>query len=242
MVAKASRIIDFSTLEMQCAYLPHERARMQYKFIQDSHQALASSLTRRGWRRFGEYYSRPQCANCNACLSLRIDAKAFVFTKNARRVFHKNVATKMFIRQPTVTPQHLDLYNRYHAHMKAKRGWKHYHLSMQSYHELYVAGHGDFGQEILYFIDNRLVGVDLVDILDDGLSSIYFFYDPDFAHLSLGRYSLYQQIRLCQQYDLPWVYLGYYVQECASLRYKGEYTPHQILQGLPSLDETPLWQ
>ncbi|MBN2965281.1 arginyltransferase [Sulfurospirillum sp. T05] len=234
--------VDFSTLETTCAYLPNQNTRMQYKFIKGANAALSSALTQRGWRRFGEYYSRPQCAGCEACLSLRIDAQKFEFSKNAKRVFRKNASTRIYIRPPSVTAQHLDLYNRYHALMKEKRGWKHYHLSAQSYYELYVAGHGTFGHEILYFVDQKLVGVDLVDILEDGLSSIYFFYDPDFAHLSLGRYSLYQQILLCQRHHLRWVYLGYYVKECQSLRYKGEYTPYQILQGLPSLNQEPFWR
>ncbi|MBE0496692.1 MAG: arginyltransferase [Campylobacterales bacterium] len=241
VLSKTPNTVDFSTLEMTCAYLSEQKARMRYKYIKGADAALSTALTQRGWRRFGEYYSRPQCAGCEACLSLRIDAENFEFTKNARRVFRKNLSTRIYIRPPSLTPQHLDLYNRYHIHMREKRGWKHYQLSMQSYYELYVAGHGAFGQEILYFVDQQLVGVDLVDMLEDGLSSIYFFYDPDFAHLSLGKYSLYQQIFLAQKHHLRWVYLGYYVKECPSLRYKSEYKPHQILQGLPQLDQEPLW-
>lgn len=100
----------------------------------------------------------------------------------------------------------------------------------------------DFGQEVLYFRDDKLVGVDLIDFLADGISSIYFFYDPEYAHLSLGRFSIYQQILIAQMHKLPYVYLGYYVKECDSLKYKADYKPFEILQGNPSLNEFPLWR
>lgn len=98
-----------------------------------------------------------------------------------------------------------------------------------------------FGKEVLYFVENKLVGVDLIDIMGDGISSIYFFYDPDFSHLSLGRFSLYQQILIAQNYKLPWIYLGYYVKDCPSLNYKANYKPFEIMQNEPSLDDTPIW-
>jgi arginine-tRNA-protein transferase len=238
----AFKTIDFCTLDTPCAYLPNRQARMQYKYIQGASQNLCTALTHRGWRRFGEYYSRPQCKNCAECLSLRIDASNFHFSKNAKRTIKRNSNTQVYIRPPTVTKSHLDLYNRYHTYKEAKNGWKHYALSMQSYYELYVAGHGAFGKEMLYFVDGKLVAVDLVDILEDGISSIYCFYDPDLPHLSLGRYSLYRQILYCKSLNLRWIYIGYYVKNCPSLAYKAHYKPYEILQNNPDLQTKPIWQ
>ena len=236
------KIVEFSTLETACAYLPEKRARMQYKYIKGCSSKLNHELVVRGWRRFGEYYSRPQCSQCNDCLSLRIDALNFEFSRNDRRTLRKNSHTKVIIRRPSVTVEHLKLYNKYHEVMEAKKGWKHYSLSLQSYFELYVAGHGEFGKEILYFKDDKLIGVDLVDIVADGLSAIYFFYDPDYQALSLGRYSLYQQILLARHHHLQWIYLGYYVEKCSSLSYKANYKPFEILEGAPNLDQTYIWR
>ena len=238
---KPGRIVEFSTLETKCAYLKNRRMRMEYKFIQQCPEKLNQQLVQRGWRRFGEYYSRPKCNGCNDCLSLRIDALNYHFSKSAKRVIRKNRHTKSIIQKPTVTMQHLNLYEKYHRHMEAKKGWKHYPINPNSYYELYVSGSMNFGKEILYFVDNRLVGVDLVDFLPDGLSSIYFFYDPKYAHLSLGRFSMYQQIHIAQENKLPWVYLGYYVEKCPSLSYKADYEPYEILQGDPTLEESPIW-
>ena len=236
-----SRLVEFSTLEAKCAYLDNKRMRMEYKFIEDCPELLNQKLIQRGWRRFGEYYSRPKCLNCNDCLSLRIDATNYRFSKSARRTIRKNKFTKFMIQKPTITMQHLNLYEKYHKYMEEKKGWKHYSLSPNSYHELYASGAMKFGKEILYFVDNKLIGVDLVDILSDGISSIYFFYDPEYSHLSLGRFSMYQQIYLAQTNKLPWVYLGYYVEKCPSLSYKADYKPYEILKGDPTLAESPIW-
>ncbi len=235
------RLVEFSTLEAKCAYLKDKKMRMEYKYIEKCPELLSQKLIQRGWRRFGEYYSRPNCVGCNDCLSLRIDALNYRYSKSARRTIRKNQNTRFVVQKPTITMQHLSLYEKYHKHMEAKKEWKHYTLSPNSYHELYVSGAMNFGKEILYFVDDKLVGVDLVDFFSDGISSIYFFYDPDYAHLSLGRFSMYQQIYIAQTNKLPWVYLGYYVEKCPSLNYKADYSPYEILKGDPSLDESPLW-
>ncbi len=236
-----SRLVEFSTLEAKCAYLADKRMRMEYKLIKNCPEILNQKLIQRGWRRFGEYYSRPNCVECSDCQSLRIDATNYRFSKNAKRVIRKNRDTKILVQKPSITIQHLNLYEKYHKHMEIKKGWKHYSLSANSYHELYACGAMKFGKEILYFINNRLVGVDLVDFLSDGISSIYFFYDPDYAHLSLGKFSMYQQIYIAQANKLPWVYLGYYVKDCSSLSYKADYKPYETLKGDPAMQESPTW-
>ncbi len=236
-------VVEFSSLPSQCYYLGDKEARMQYKYIRHCTYELNDKLTKRGWRRFGEYFSRPQCAGCKECLSVRIDATWFKFSKSARRVLRKNEnATSILVRKPTATVDHIELYNKYHAFMKEKRGWKFNPLSLQMYYELYVSGYGDFGLEFLYFSEGKLIGVDLVDELSDGLSSIYFYYDPDFLHLSLGRYSIYQQIFYALNQNKRWIYLGYYVQNCKSLNYKSSYKPLEVLLNDPNNNEKPIWR
>jgi len=85
------------------------------------------------------------------------------------------------------------------------------------------------------------VGVDLIDILDDGISSIYFYHDPDYAHLSLGIFSLLYQIGLAQYNNLDYIYLGYWVDGCKSFAYKTDLKPQQILDGFPDISSAPNW-
>jgi arginine-tRNA-protein transferase len=214
---------------------------MEYKYIENATMELNQALVERGWRRFGHYYSRPQCHNCTSCLSLRIDVKNYEFSRSAKRAFKKAEGLRYVIQSPTISNEHLELYDKYHRFMEQKRGWQYYNLKPQSYHELYVSGAHNFGKEVLYFHEDQLIGVDLIDFLDDGISSIYFFYDPDFEKLSLGRLSIYEQIILAKEYDLDWIYLGYYVEHSQSLKYKASYQPYQILQGNPNLDEDVIW-
>ena len=93
----------------------------------------------------------------------------------------------------------------------------------------------------MYFDGDKLIGVDLIDILEDGVSSIYFYYDPDYNHLALGKYSLYNQILFAKQRAKKWIYLGYYVEECPSLSYKAHYKPFLTLKGRPSEHEAYEW-
>ena len=236
-----TKIIEFSTMDSKCSYLDNKLSRMHYKYIDNCPSKLNDELVKKGYRRFGHYFSKPQCSTCSECKSLRIDAKNYTFSRNAKRTIKQNRNTVFTIQSPTMTNEHLDIYERYHQHMEKKRGWKRYAIKPQSYYELYIAGAGKFGKEILYYIDDRLVGVDLVDFLDDGISSIYFYYDPDFASYSLGRYSIYMQIQLAKNFNLRWIYLGYFVKDCQSLRYKERYKPFEILQNNPKDCEKAIW-
>ncbi len=214
---------------------------MQYKYIENCSSSLNNELVQRGWRRFGRYYSRPQCDDCNKCKSLRIDVKNYIFSKNAKKTFKKNRDTLFTVQKPTISDEHITLYEKYHKYMASKKGWENYKISPNSYHELYMAGAGKFGKEILYYIDDKLAGVDLLDFLDDGISSIYFYYDPDYRNFSLGRYSIYMQIQLAKNFNLRWIYLGYYVKECPSLNYKDRYKPYEIMKNSVNLEESVNW-
>jgi arginine-tRNA-protein transferase len=235
-------IIEFSTLQSPCVYLKGKKMKMAYKYIKDCSLPLSSKLVQRGWRRFGHYYSRPECDNCNACQSMRIDVNGFQLSKSAKRIIKKNSTTRIMVRKPSISQDHLNLYEKYHRYMQEKKGWEYYPVNAESYADLYAKGFSSYGYEILYIRDQKLVGVDLVDFLEDGLSAIYFYYDPDYAHLSLGRYSIYKQIEMAKVRELSWIYLGYYVKECESLNYKDSYKPNQILMNNPTLSEHALWE
>ena len=115
-------------------------------------------------------------------------------------------------------------------------------ITPREYRENFVAGAHEFGREILYIQNDKLIGVDLIDILDDGISSIYFYYDPDFPRLSLGVYSLLYQIELARAWRLDWIYLGYWVDGCKAFAYKTNFQPQEILNDFPPIDKVSLWK
>ncbi|MCF6244223.1 MAG: arginyltransferase [Sulfurovum sp.] len=233
---------DFSMLDYDCAYIPGNQVRMNYKYVGEASKAFATAVIARGWRRFGKYFFHPICSGCNACKSLRIDAKDYRFTKSQRKAINRNKETKIIVQEPTLTQAHINLYNKYHAHKSMTDDWQHRNISQREYHENFVDGAHDFGKEVLYIIDDVLVGVDLIDVLDDGISSIYFYYDPDYARYSLGTFSLLYQIKLAGILELPWIYLGYWVDGCKAFAYKPNFKPQEILEDFPHVSEIPKWQ
>ncbi|TEY03195.1 arginyltransferase [Campylobacter sp. US33a] len=235
--------IPFCTLEDECSYLKDKKCKMEYKYIQNCSALLNQELIFRGWRRFGKYFLRPICDGCKECLSLRIDALNFHFSKQYRRILNKNANTKIILKSPYISNEHLFLYDKYHKFMQQKREWKASELSYRQYYNLYVDGAYEFGGELDFYVDGKLVCVDFIDILKDGISSIYCFYDPDFSHLSLGKFSLLSEIKIAQNLNLKYIYLGYYVKNCQSLMYKADYTPNEILRETSTLNENAfLWE
>lgn len=184
---------------------------------------------------------RPICQECRACESLKIDVEGYTFSKSERRILRKNSHFQTIIRQPTMTREHLTLFEKYHSYKHHTRSWDAPKVDPKNYYASFVQGHGDFGYEVLYFDSDKLIAVDLIDILDHGISAVYCYYDPDYASHSLGRYTLLQQIEFSKRLNLRWIYLGYYVESCPSLAYKAEYKPYLELQGRPEENEEPIW-
>jgi len=234
--------IDFCTLDYECAYLPDRKTRMYYRYIPNATRTLASELIRRGWRRFGHSYFHPICSGCSECKNIRIDVRNFKPSRSQKRAIKKNRDTHIYIQKPSLTYEHVELYNTFHKFKEQKSGWKFHEMDVQTYYEEFVVGAHNFGKEVLYFRDDRLVAVDLIDILDDGISSIYFFYDPAYEKLSLGIYSLLVQLQLAKNLGLQWIYLGYWVRGCRSFAYKTQFKPYEVLEGFPPLGEEPRWR
>lgn len=237
----ANRLLKECALDEKCAYLPGKRQTTHYKVISECSSAYCEQLVSRGWRRFGSMFFRPVCAECIACESVRIDVQGYSFSRSEKRVLRKNADLRVIVQRPSMTQRHLDLFIRYHHYMHEKRGWEEQAVTPRNYYTSFVHGYNDFGYEVLYFDQERLIGVDLIDILPGGISSIYFYYDPQCASRSLGKYSLLRQIMMAQERSLPWIYLGYYVAGCQSLEYKRQYTPLEQLQGRPAENDTAVW-
>lgn len=231
-------IIKEFSVNSKCSYLDNLEQTTYYKIIENCSTTECHELIERGFRRFGKMYFRPICSTCSECQSIKIDVENFTFSSSQRRVLRKASHIKSYIQRPTLTQAHLDLFKKYHLYMQDKKDWEYTEATAQSYYTSFVNGHNEFGYEILYYDEDKLIGVDLIDILDEGVSSIYFYYDTDYTNLSLGKLSLYNQILYAREAKLKWIYLGYYVEDCPSLSYKSHYKPYLTLQGQPNLEES----
>lgn len=225
----------------KCSYLDEKEQTTHYKVINDCSTQYCQDLIERGYRRFGKMYFRPTCPTCNECQSIKIDVKNFEFSKSQRRVLRKAQHITSYIQKPSMSLAHLELFERYHLYKKETMGWEHTKVTAQGYYTSFVDSHNDFGYEVLYYDEEKLIGVDLIDILEDGISSIYFYYDPDYLNISLGKLSLYNQIRFAKESQKKWIYLGYYVEDCPSLSYKSHYKPYLTLKDRPDINEEYEW-
>lgn len=228
--------------EHECGYFENKDAvSVNNIFIGDCPAFFSDMLMTRGWRRFGKGYFRPMCPDCNKCESIRIGVDDFELTKTFRNIKNRNKETLYSLHRPEYSDEKLALHHKYHLERSEKRGWKLNDMDEEKYIKMFVDGAVDFGYEVRYFRDAKLIGVDYIDVLPSGISSIYFFCDPDYAHLSLGTYSLLTQLKIAKELGVKQIYLGYIVRENQSLRYKLNYRPHEILEGRPTNEEEALW-
>ncbi|MEM9555037.1 MAG: arginyltransferase [Acidobacteriota bacterium] len=227
--------------DQDCSYLPGLAARLCYRLIPNCSAARYQAMLERGWRRFGCTFFRPVCLGCSACRSLRVDTDRFTSNRSMRRTRAKNRDLEVFLRPASASPEQLRLYERYHRDMAQRKSWTYRPLGTSGYRQTFVDGRRDYGHELLYRLDGRLVAVALVDLLPRALSAVYCYYEPTLRHRGLGTFSVLRQIELAQELSIPFVYLGFRVEGNASTRYKGTFKPHQILHGRPDDDQPPLW-
>ena len=228
--------------EEACSYLEGRRSRMRYRFIEHCGASTYERMLERGWRRFGTIFFRPVCQGCDECRSLRIEIESFRLSRSQRRVRRANGDLRVVLRPPSMSAEHLELYDRYHAAQSRRKGWPERRAEPFDYHMSFVAGHESFGHELLFFIEERLVMVSLVDVLPRALSAVYCYYDPDLGQRGLGVFSVLCQVELARRRGVAHLYLGYWVEDCPSMSYKARYLPHQILAGRPEWNERPRWR
>ena len=234
--------VEFKEEGRECSYFDNEVSDIRYRYMNDCSEEEALAMLERGWRRFGRMHFVPECRDCDKCISMRVDVKNYEFTKSQKRVIAKNKDTKIYINTPSLSLDHLRLYDKYHLHMSGKKDWNFNSIDIDEYRRSYVEGSGDYRKELLYVREDRLIGVALVDILQEGLSSIYCFYDHDYEKYSIGKFSILAQIRIAKELNIPYIYLGYWIKGHFSMGYKDQYKPFEILVNRPTIDEEPIWR
>ncbi|MDO7253486.1 arginyltransferase [Helicobacter cappadocius] len=236
------RIVEFYSDQKTCSYIETKKSQFQYMYIEECRTYFYKGLLQRGWRRFGKYFFVPVCQGCTDCISIRQLVNEFEFTKNHKRVFKKNQSLKILLSRPSVDNLKLALYDKYHRKMMEKKGWDYRGIDLDSYADMFVEGEMDFGFELSYYFDDRLIGVGLLDILLDSMSSIYFFYDHDFLDLSLGTLNILTQIKIAKERGLKYFYPGYWIKDHYCMGYKERFKPFEFLKNAPDLFDEPCWK
>ena len=225
-----------------CSYLPGETASLEYS-IRDSIEARRyEALLERGWRRHGRCFFRPACPSCLQCRSLRVDVAAFTPTKSQRRTLRRNADVEIEVATPAASPDHVRLYNAWHADMHVRRGWRNDETTIDDYAEAFLAGDWPFAREIRYWRSGQLLGVGLIDEVPAALSSVYFYYDPAWRAAGPGTLSILTEIDFAKRTHRRWLYLGYWIAACPSMAYKSNYRPHELLAAYVDDSQAAQWK
>lgn len=223
-------LFHFLAPRSPCGYLPDRDWSLEYELVRTLSPAEYLQRMKEGWRRFGHSLFRPQCPGCRACQSLRVTTAAFQPNRSqrrARKINERDVTLR--IGRPSVTRQKLSLYDRYHAFQSDAKGWpQHPAKDAASYRESFVTN-PFVTEEWCYFVKDQLAGVGYVDVLPQGMSAIYFYYEPAMRARSLGIWNVLSIIDEARRRGAPHLYLGYFVDGCASLEYKANFQPNEIL-------------
>lgn len=217
----------YTTADYPCSYLPTRVARSQV--AAPAHLVTPSvyaSLIEQGFRRSGLFTYRPQCRACQACIPIRVDARAFQASRSQRRVVRRHQHLNARATELAWHADHYDLYCRYQHTRHAGAGMD--EDTERQYQDFLLASAVETCLFEFRDTDGTLRIVSVVDVLDQGLSAVYTFYDPD-APGSLGTYAILWQIQQCRQLGLPWLYLGYWIAQSPKMAYKQQFRPCQIL-------------
>lgn len=221
------RIQFYLTAPYPCSYLEDREARSQV--AAPAHligREAYSRLIQEGFRRSGHYTYRPHCYGCKLCVPVRIDVGGFRPSRSQKRNFRHNQPLAANILPLEFRSDHYELYRRYQRARHAGGGMD--LDDSEQYTQFLLSSQVD--TSLVEFRDaGKLVMVAVVDRVEDGLSAVYTFFDPELEKRGLGTYAVLWQVELARRLELPYVYLGYWIKESRKMAYKSSFKP---LQGL----------
>lgn len=215
------------TLEHACGYYPERSAR---NIVVDpaapQQSRLYDSLISGGFRRAGDHIFRPQCEGCRACIATRVRVADFSPSRGQRRNLKRNADLRLTLRPATPSAEVYELYRRYLAGRHPGGGMD--DPSPEDFSG-YLCSSWSTTRFLEFRLDETLVAVAVTDQVTTGYSAVYTFFDPDHAARGLGNYAILSQIRLAKRHHLPYVYLGYWLQDHPKMHYKLKFQPLEIL-------------
>lgn len=206
-----------------CGYFDDRQANNDYLHpdIQPDVELL-SLLNLSGFRRSGVNIYRPACPDCQACISVRIPAQRFQLKRRFRRVLKALRHWRLSVEEPDM--RFYPVYDRYISARHSDGSM--YPPSTREFHQFLIAGY-DTGRFLVAREKGQIRAVLVFDQFNDGLSSVYCFFDPDYSHLSPGIFMITRLTQMAQMLGLPYHYLGYWVNHCGKMSYKQDFSPLQ---------------
>lgn len=215
----------YATPEHDCSYLQGQKAITMFVDPKANVDVeLYTELSRFGFRRSGNHYYRPHCNACQACIPIRLPVADFTASRSQKRVMRLNRELKAQVMAPDFHEDHYLIYEKYINQRHADGDM--YPPGREQYRSFLIDGHAST-EFVEFSLNEKVLGLAVIDCLNDGLSAIYTFFDPEFDKLSLGTYAIIWQIQEAQRRQLPYVYLGYFIKKCTKMNYKTAFKPFE---------------
>ena len=217
----------FRTSPHPCSYKESEQAATVFvdpDLVID--KALNSKLSDLGYRRSGAHLYRPDCDFCQACISCRVPVAEFQFNRSQRRILRRNESLQVVEKSDLTGEIAYDLYQRYinQRHLDGDM----FPASLEQY-EAFIKTKMVDTRFFLFYEQEKLLAVSVVDFLEQGLSAVSTFFDPEKSQRSLGNYAILWQIKKCQELGLSHLFLGYWIKGCGKMEYKSKFRPLEML-------------
>ncbi len=227
----------YVTAPQPCPYLAGRMERKLFTALQGEHaEVLNDTLSKQGFRRSQNVLYRPSCADCTACLSARIRVDDFAPTRNQRRVLKRNDTLRREATSPWATDEQYTLFRRYLDSRHADGGmadmdvFEFAAMIEETPIRTRMVEYREPGLEQTDGPESDLAAVCLTDVLDDGLSMVYSFYEPTLTKRSLGTHIILDHIEIARAAGLPYVYLGYWVPGSRKMGYKAGFKALEIFK------------
>lgn len=212
-------------IEQSCPYLPSQTTCSLYldgNLIGMGYRALLDQ----GYRRAGSLLYRPDCPSCSECQILRVPVQSFRRSKSQRRIWNRGRRLFSYdVGEPMFTDERLKMYRDY---MREIHGDEDEPSAVEFESAILTTSLREATREIRIWDGPKLAGIGIVDFLTGALSTVYFYYDPKYAPYRLGTFSVLAELDIAKGLGLQFYYLGYYIEDCASMNYKNQFRPCEL--------------
>ncbi len=204
----------------RCSYLPDRECRFNYFFAIDLDGQELEELLGAGWRKFGEYYFRPDCGDCRRCVPLRVIVPEFRPSKGQRRIMRACAGIEVRFTDPDYREEIFEIYRDHSLRRFGKESDPDEFIAA-----FYTRSCPSLQSE--YYLEGELIAVGFIDVSSVAMSSVYFVYKTAYEEYRLGTFSVIREVGHAASRGLNYYYLGYYIDENGRMEYKGHFHPHE---------------